>query len=78
MTHEHVESLPKGLQANSLKGFFWIFVVIFIVFGVYALVAQVFAQNWRTLLPGAEGAQSMWHGVKSASYTLISQLCNGG
>lgn len=78
MTHDDVEFVPTVFQRDSLGGFFWIFVAIFFAFCVYALVAQVLGQNWRTLLPGAEGAQSMWHGVKSASYTLISQLSNGG
>jgi hypothetical protein len=35
---------------------------------------MLFAQNWRTVLPGADGARSMFDGVKTAVYTVISQL----
>jgi hypothetical protein len=59
---------------SSLKGFHVIFFGIFIVFLLLALVSMVCAQSWRTLLPGAEGANSMLDGVKSAVYTVISQL----
>jgi hypothetical protein len=48
--------------------------VIFIVFFVVALASMLLAQDWRTYLPGAEGARSMLDGVKSAVYTVISQL----
>jgi hypothetical protein len=78
MTHENVGVTPGLFQRNSLNGFFWIYVATFCVLALYALSAQMFGQNWRALLPGAEEAQSMWNGVKSASYTLISQLSNGG
>ena len=58
----------------SLKGFHGIFVVIFIVFLGVALASMLFTQDWRTYLPGAEGARSMLDGVKTAVYTVISQL----
>ena len=61
---------PQG----SLKGFQGTFVVIFIVFLLVALASMLFTQDWRTYLPGAEGARSMLNGVKSAVYTVISQL----
>jgi hypothetical protein len=32
------------------------------------------ALNWRTWLPGAEGSATTWVGVKTAVYTVISQL----
>jgi hypothetical protein len=35
---------------------------------------MLFTQDWRTFLPGAEGARSMLGGVKTAVYTVISQL----
>jgi light-harvesting complex 1 beta chain len=59
---------------GSLEGFHGIFVVMFIVFLAVALASLLCAQNWRTFLPGAEGARSMFDGVKSAVYTVISQL----
>lgn len=61
-------------RGSSLEGFHVIFLGIFIVFFLLALVSMVCAQSWRTLLPGAEGAHSMLDGVKSAVYTVISQL----
>ncbi len=61
-------------REGSLKGFQGIFVVMFVVFGAVALASLLFAQNWRSFLPGAEGARSMLDGVKSAVYTVISQL----
>ncbi|MCA3131628.1 MAG: light-harvesting protein [Rhodocyclaceae bacterium] len=47
---------------------------MFIVFLMLALASLLFAQNWRSLLPGAEGARSVLDGVKSAVYTVMSQL----
>jgi hypothetical protein len=66
--------LNSTRRESSLEGFHVIFFGIFIVFLLLAVVSMVFAQSWRTLLPGAEGAQSMLDGVKSAVYTVISQL----
>jgi hypothetical protein len=59
---------------GSLEGFQGIFVVMFIVFLAVALASMLCAQNWRSFLPGAEGARSMLDGVKTAVYTVISQL----
>ena len=61
-------------RMGSLEGFKGIFLVTFIVFLAVALASMLFAQNWRTYLPGAEGARSMFDGVKTAVYTVISQL----
>ena len=61
-------------QASSLKGFQGIYVVMFVVFLGVALASALCLQNWRSFLPGAEGARSMLDGVKSAVYTVISQL----
>ncbi len=73
MTHETAVFHPTRRE-GSLEGFQGIFVVIFIVFFVVALASMLLALNWRTFLPGAEGARSMLDGVKSAVYTVISQL----
>jgi light-harvesting complex 1 beta chain len=51
-----------------------IFVLIFCVFMALAVVGQLLALNWRTWLPGAEGSTTTLVGVKSAVYTVISQL----
>jgi hypothetical protein len=73
MTHEPAVTRSNH-PTSSLKGFGGIFVVMFIVFLGVALALMLCAQNWRTFLPGAEGARSMFDGVKSAVYTVISQL----
>ena len=51
-----------------------IFVLMFCVFMALAVVGQLLALNWRTWLPGAEGSTTTLVGVKSAVYTVISQL----
>jgi hypothetical protein len=61
-------------RTGSLEGFKGIFVVTFIVFLAVALASMLCAQNWRTVLPGAEGARSMFDGVRTAVYTVMSQL----
>ena len=73
MAHE-IAGFHSTHQGGSLKGFQGIFVVIFIAFLGLALASMLFTQNWRTSLPGAEGAKSMLSGIKSAAYTVISQL----
>lgn len=73
MAHINI-GLNSTRRESSLEGFHVIFFGIFIVFLLLAMVSMVFAQSWRTLLPGAEGAHSMLDGVKSAVYTVISQL----
>ena len=73
MTHESA-GLHTIHHEGSLEGFQGIFVVLFVVFLGVAMASMLCAQNWRNLLPGAEGARSMLDGVKTAVYTVISQL----
>jgi hypothetical protein len=73
MAHASVES-HKGFHKSPLEGFTAIYLVVFIVFMAVAVLSMLLVQNWRTLLPGAEGASSLLGGVKSAAYTVISQL----
>ncbi|MDM7949862.1 hypothetical protein [Hydrogenophaga sp.] len=61
-------------REGSLEGFKGIFIVLFVLFLGLAMASTLCAQNWRNLLPGAEGARSMWDGVRTAVYTVISQL----
>jgi len=61
-------------RRSSLEGSHSIFVVIFIAFLLMALVSLLLGQNWRSLLPGAEGERSVLGGVKSAVYTVMSEL----
>ena len=64
----------ENTVGGSLKGFHGIYVVTFIAFLLLALASLLCLQNWRSLLPGAEGARSMLDGVRTAVYTVISQL----
>lgn len=70
----HLAQRPEGPLKDSLKGFHGIYAVTFIVFLLLALAAWLCWQNWRSLLPGAEGARSMLEGVRTAVYTVISEL----
>jgi hypothetical protein len=64
----------SAVRKGSLQGSQSTFVVIFIAFLLLAMVALLLGQNWRDLLPGAEGEQSVLGGVKSAVYTVMSEL----
>lgn len=70
----HLAQRREGTLKDSLSGFHGIYAVTFIVFLLLALASLLCLQNWRSLLPGAEGARSMLDGVKTAVYTVISQL----
>jgi light-harvesting complex 1 beta chain len=82
MAHESLMGLPTTSRSSpvaktsrgSLKGFYGIYAVTFIAFLLLALASLLCLQNWRSLLPGAEGARSLLDGVESAVYTVISQL----
>jgi len=56
------------------QGYGVIFVMLFIVFMVIALVGQLFVLNWRSWLPGAEESMTMFDGVRTSVYTVISQV----
>jgi uncharacterized membrane protein YedE/YeeE len=73
MAHQIADS-HVGRSTNSFEGFGVIFVVLFIAFMAVAMVSMLLAQDWRAFLPGAEGARTLLAGVKSAVYTVISQL----
>jgi len=62
------------ISDTHLKGYRMIFVVLFCVFMTLAVMGQLLALNWRTWLPGAEGTKTTLVSVKSAVYTVISQL----
>jgi len=74
MNQQHVND-PSFVSESRLNGYRVIFVVIFCIFMTLAVVGQLLALNWRKWLPGAEGTKTTWwSGVKSAVYTVISQL----
>ena len=59
---------------TPLKEFRYLYLVLFCVFLLLAMMGQMFFMDWRNWLPGAEGTQPMLGSVKSAVYTVISQL----
>lgn len=73
MAYQHTET-HTTISPSHLNGFRTIFVVTFMIFLLMAMVGQLFAWNWRTWLPGAEGTRSIFESVNSAVYTVISQL----
>ena len=66
-------SLQQVLKSDS-KAFLGIFVASFVVFLVIALSGALLGRPWRTWLPGAEGVESLFGGVKAAVYTFMSHL----
>ena len=73
MAYQQTEARSSSYHSH-LNGFRIIFFVTFFVFLLLAMVGQLFAWNWRTWLPGAEGTQSIFDSVNSAVYTVLSQL----
>jgi len=73
MTHP-INSTASAHSESHFHGYGVIFVLLFIVFIVLAVVGQLMVLNWRNWLPGAEGSTSTLDGVKSSVYTVISQL----
>ena len=53
MAQMHFQQRPIKAQ-SPMEGFRVIFVALFCVFLLLAMVGQVFFLNWRTWLPGAE------------------------
>ena len=70
-THRAFHSSPS-VTVNRKEGL--IFGLGFVVFLVIALTGAVLGQPWRTWLPGAEGVESLFGGVKAAVYTFMSHL----
>ena len=66
MTYSHAQQPVSVLEA-PIK-------VLFCVFLLLAMMGQTLFMDWRTWLPGAEGTRPMYESVKSAVYTVISQL----
>jgi light-harvesting complex 1 beta chain len=69
-----VTATPKSFSAGESRSFWAIFSLSFMVFLVIALFGQLFGRHWRTWLPGAEGVESVFGGVKAAVYTFMSHL----
>ena len=63
---------PRSAPENRKE--LLIFALGFVVFLVIALAGQLLGRPWRTWLPGAEGVESLFGGVKAAVYTFMSHL----
>jgi light-harvesting complex 1 beta chain len=66
--------MPRAAAKNETRGFWLIFAVGFVVFLSVALAGQLFGRHWRSWLPGAEGVDSIFGGVKAAVYTFMSHI----
>lgn len=73
MTYLHAHH-PNSVLEAPIKEFRYLYVVLFCVFLLLAMMGQMMFMDWRTWLPGAEGTRPMYESVKSAVYTVISQL----
>jgi light-harvesting complex 1 beta chain len=68
------KELPQPVAGHDFRSFGVIFALGFVVFLVIALVGQLLGWHWRSWLPGAEGARSIFGGVKAGVYTFMSHL----
>ena len=73
MAYLHAQQ-PASISQAPIKEFRYLYVVLFCVFLLLAMMGQMMFMDWRTWLPGAEGSRPMYESVKSAVYTVISQL----
>jgi light-harvesting complex 1 beta chain len=73
MSYLHAQQ-THSVPAAPLKEFRYLYLVLFCVFLLLAMMGQMLFMDWRNWLPGAEGTRPMLGSVKSAVYTVISQL----
>ena len=73
MAYLHAQQIVS-VSSAPFKEFRYLYLVLFCVFLLLAMMGQMMFMDWRTWLPGAEGTQPMLGSVKSAVYTVISQL----
>ena len=73
MAYLHAQP-SHSLSQAPFKEFRYLYLVLFCVFLLLAMMGQMLFMEWRTWLPGAEGSRPMLGSVKSAVYTVISQL----
>ncbi len=70
--------LETAIQAHSddkgRTSDLMIFAVSFVVLLALALTGSLLGWHWRTWLPGAEGAKSIFSGVKAGVYTFMSHI----
>jgi light-harvesting complex 1 beta chain len=71
----HIQTaLHKAPAFGESRSYWFIFTLGFLVFGSIAVVGQLLGWHWRAWLPGAEGVESTFGGVKAAVYTFMSHL----
>lgn len=71
----HIETgKPHSAVMPELRNEGIIFALSFIVLMTIALLGQLIGWHWRSWLPGAEGAKSIFGGVKAGVYTFMSNL----
>jgi light-harvesting complex 1 beta chain len=73
MPNAHIHA-TKHVAAADTKSFGIIFMLGFLVLFPIALTGQLLGWHWRSWLPGAEGVNSIFGGVKAAVYTFMSHL----
>jgi light-harvesting complex 1 beta chain len=73
MAYSHAQ-LTHSVAQTPHQEFRYLYVVLFCVFLLLAMMGQMLFMEWRNWLPGAEGTRPMYDSVKSAVYTVISQL----
>jgi light-harvesting complex 1 beta chain len=69
-TNSAIHSVPTMANRKEML----LFALSFVVFSVIALTGALLGQPWRTWLPGAEGVESLFGGVKAAVYTFMSYV----
>ena len=67
-------AIRRPMVADDSKSFWVIFVLSYPVLLAIALTGQLLGWHWRDWLPGAEGVNSVFGGVKAAVYTFMSHL----
>jgi light-harvesting complex 1 beta chain len=67
-------AMRKPMVAEDSRNFWVIFVLSYPVLLAIALTGQLLGWHWRSWLPGAEGVDSVFGGVKAAVYTFMSHL----
>ena len=74
MPHAQSVDNPQRESVGDSSAFWIIFLVTFFLLFALACLARLVGSDWRALMPGAEGSKSMLQGVKTAVYTLMSQI----
>ena len=67
-------AIHKPVARNDFSEFWVIYAISFLLFLLIALPGQLFGWHWRSWLPGAEGVDSLFGGVKAAVYTFMSHV----